>query len=52
MSECNHKWIANSGQGGKPLFTGRSMLMHVKCKLCNCRTWMDKSAWDKARKTK
>jgi len=47
MAECNHKWIANSGQGGMPIFKGREKLMHVHCDRCNSRTWMNESAWDK-----
>jgi len=52
VSECKHKWIANSGQGGEPIFRGQLAVVHVKCEKCNARTWMDQSAWDKARKTK
>lgn len=48
--ECQHVWIANSGQGGKPDFRmNRHMssepLMHVKCDRCNARTWLTEGQW-------
>lgn len=50
MGECNHIWIANSGRGGEPVFKpnrymGREPLMHVKCSLCNQRTWVTEEQW-------
>lgn len=52
VSECNHKWIANSGQGGEPSFKGRDSLMHVKCEKCNGRTWMTQMMWESAQAMK
>lgn len=51
MDDCRHRWIANSGQGGPPVFKiNRQMsdkpLMHVRCSACGCRTWLTKKQWD------
>lgn len=51
MDECEHKWVANSGEGGEPVFkTNRHMAfmptMHVKCSVCNDRTWMSLATWE------
>jgi len=50
---CNHKWIANSGLGGKPVFTvdrqrSNEPLMHVKCCICKVYNWLNKPRWDKS----
>lgn len=51
--ECKHKWIANSGRGGKPEFRpnrqmSTELLMHVTCETCNVRTWMTAAQWEEA----
>lgn len=50
MDECKHTWISNSGQGGKAVFKPIGLgpnirAMHVKCSICNCRTWLSKEEW-------
>ena len=50
MSECDHKWVANSGNGGEPVFKvnltmSSQPLMHVKCSSCGARTWMTEYRW-------
>ena len=50
MDEHTHKWISNSGQGGEPIFKVNKQMawvphMHVKCSLCNDRTWMSRATW-------
>lgn len=50
-NDCNHNWIANSGNAGEPEFKVNKQIslkpiMHVKCSLCNSRTWVDKDYWD------
>lgn len=47
---CDHLWVSNSGQGGEPVFKmNRQMstfpVMHVKCKECGSRTWVNNSQW-------
>jgi hypothetical protein len=47
---CVHYWISNSGFGGEPEFRpNRQMssepLMHVKCSLCDARTWFTEKQW-------
>ena len=46
--DCKHYWIANSGNGGKPVYRvlGGILVMHVKCGLCNCRTWFTEEQWN------
>ena len=49
--ECKHRWVANSGRGGEPLFKmNRQMavglIMYVKCSKCDARTWLDPKAWE------
>lgn len=50
---CRHVWVANSGQGGDPVFkkaTNMSLelLMHVMCKNkeCDARTWFTEKRWN------
>jgi hypothetical protein len=55
MTDCNHKWIANSGNGGPPEFKpnrtmGCEPLVHVQCEACGARTWMTEEQWDAATK--
>lgn len=50
-NKCNHEYISNSGEGGKPKFsTNRQMspnqIMHIKCSKCNTRTWIDQESWE------
>lgn len=50
LEPCDHIWVSNSGEGGKPEFKLFSHLsatptMHVKCEVCNCRTWMTQAQW-------
>ena len=50
-NDCNHNWVANSGNGGEPEFRLNKQMslksvMHAKCSLCNSRTWVDKDYWD------
>lgn len=48
MEKCKCKWVANSGNGGKPVFKPMfgSVVMHVKCSKCNTRTWLTEDQWD------
>ena len=51
MEECKHVWVSNSGAGGEPVFRTHPQLagmipcMHVKCELCNDRTWFSQATW-------
>ena len=51
MSEdCEHRWVSNSGCGGRPIFRrNRQMssmpLMHAQCWVCECRTWFTEAQW-------
>ncbi len=47
---CSHSWVANSGQGGEPVFRmnrtmSRDPLMHVMCSKCGARTWFSEAKW-------
>ena len=49
--DCEHQWVSNSGAGGEPDFRmNRQMsavaLMHVKCYVCDDRTWFTKQQWE------
>lgn len=51
VRECAHLWISNSGQGGEPEFhpaqivAGDTLVMHVMCDRCRCRTWFSEAQW-------
>lgn len=54
--ECSHRWVANSGQGGEPVFKANRMIsaepvMHVACSICGSRTWMTKAQFGRRPKT-
>lgn len=46
---CKHQWVANSGQGGLPVFkptASYNSAMHVMCSICGSRTWFTETDWD------
>lgn len=49
--ECEHIWVSNFGKGGKPSFKdngqwGTTPTVHVKCPLCEARTWFTEEQWN------
>lgn len=55
-NRCEHKWVANSGKGGEPVFRrnnqmGRNPIMHVRCSACGDRTWFTYEQWNDHKKT-
>lgn len=49
MSACKdqHEFVSNSGAGGDPKFKilYGSRVNHVRCRFCNCRTWLTPAEW-------
>ncbi len=48
IEECQHSWVANSGNGGTPEYRkglGATPTMHVLCSECNARTRFTEVQW-------
>jgi hypothetical protein len=49
---CSHTWVANSGQGGKPVYNlnlDGAFTMRVTCPRCLGRAWFTPEEWDATR---
>lgn len=51
QEDCEHIWVANSGKGGDPDYRPNRLwsavpIMHVRCEICNARTWKTREQWE------